>query len=42
VSDYVLSRFEDEVDEAALISRAADAVATILRDGIEAAQARFN
>jgi PTH1 family peptidyl-tRNA hydrolase len=42
VSDYVLSRFEDEVDEAALISRAADAVATLLRDGIEAAQARFN
>jgi PTH1 family peptidyl-tRNA hydrolase len=42
VSDYVLSPFEDEVDADALISRAADAVETILRDGIEAAQARFN
>jgi PTH1 family peptidyl-tRNA hydrolase len=42
VADYVLSPFEDEVDENALIRRAADAVETIVREGLEAAQARFN
>ena len=42
VADYVLSPFEDEVDVAALISRAADAVEELVREGLEAAQARFN
>jgi PTH1 family peptidyl-tRNA hydrolase len=42
VADYVLSPFEDEVDVAALISRAADAVEELVREGLEAAQTRFN
>ena len=42
VADYVLSPFEDEVDADALVRRAADAVETIVHDGVEAAQARFN
>jgi PTH1 family peptidyl-tRNA hydrolase len=42
VADYVLSPFEDEVDVDVLTGRAADAVESILRDGLEAAQARFN
>jgi PTH1 family peptidyl-tRNA hydrolase len=42
VADYVLSPFEDEVDVEALVARAADAVATILREGLDSAQARFN
>ena len=42
VSDYVLSPFEPEVDVGALVARAADAVETVVADGLEAAQARFN
>ena len=42
VADYVLSPFEPEVDVDALVARAADAVETVLADGLEAAQARFN
>jgi peptidyl-tRNA hydrolase, PTH1 family len=42
VSDYVLSPFEDEVDVDALIARSADAAETIVREGLDAAQARFN
>jgi PTH1 family peptidyl-tRNA hydrolase len=42
VSDYVLSRFDDETDVEALVARAADAVETIAADGIEEAQRRFN
>jgi peptidyl-tRNA hydrolase, PTH1 family len=42
VADYVLSPFEGEVDVDELITRAADAVETIVRDGLESAQARFN
>jgi peptidyl-tRNA hydrolase, PTH1 family len=42
VSDFVLAPFEPEVDAAALVRRAADAVETIAREGLEAAQARFN
>jgi PTH1 family peptidyl-tRNA hydrolase len=42
VADYVLSEFEPEVDVDALVARAADAVETIARDGLEAAQQRFN
>ncbi len=42
VADFVLSPFEPEVDVDALVARAADAVETIVRDGLEAAQQRFN
>lgn len=42
VSDYVLSPFEEEVDVNGLVASAADAVESIVRDGLEAAQARFN
>src|SRR3954447_21642872 len=42
VADYVLSPFEPETDFDALLSRAADAVEAVARDGVEAAQARFN
>jgi PTH1 family peptidyl-tRNA hydrolase len=42
VADYVLSEFEPEVDVDALVSRAADAVEALARDGLEAAQQRFN
>jgi PTH1 family peptidyl-tRNA hydrolase len=42
VADYVLSPFEDEVDVNALVSRAVDAVELLVREGLEATQARFN
>jgi PTH1 family peptidyl-tRNA hydrolase len=42
VADYVLSPFEDEIDVETLVARSADAVETIVRDGLEPAQARFN
>ena len=42
VSDYVLSNFDPEEDVDALIERSTDAVEAVLRDGLEAAQARFN
>jgi PTH1 family peptidyl-tRNA hydrolase len=42
VADYVLSPFEPEVDVEELVSRAADAVETIAREGLEPAQQRFN
>ena len=42
VADYVLSPFDPEIDVDALVSRAADAVETIAREGLEAAQQRFN
>ena len=42
VADYVLSSFEPEEDVEALVSRSADAAETIARDGLEAAQQRFN
>jgi peptidyl-tRNA hydrolase, PTH1 family len=42
VADYVLSPFELEEDVGALVSRAADAVEMVARDGVEAAQQRFN
>jgi len=42
VADYVLSAFEPEVDVGALVSRAADAVEAMARDGLEAAQSRYN
>jgi peptidyl-tRNA hydrolase, PTH1 family len=42
VSDYVLSGFEPNMDADALVTRSADAVETLIRDGLETAQARFN
>jgi PTH1 family peptidyl-tRNA hydrolase len=42
VSDYVLSGFEPDEDVDVLVTRSADAVETILREGLETAQARFN
>jgi peptidyl-tRNA hydrolase, PTH1 family len=42
VADYVLSAFEPDVDVDALVSRAADAVEAVARDGLEAAQSRYN
>jgi peptidyl-tRNA hydrolase, PTH1 family len=42
VSDYVLSGFEPGEDVDALVTHSADAVETLIRDGLESAQARFN
>jgi PTH1 family peptidyl-tRNA hydrolase len=42
VADYVLSRFAPEDDQEGLVARSADAVETVVRDGLEAAQQRFN
>ena len=42
VADYVLSPFAPEDDAEALVARAADAVETLARDGLEEAQRRFN
>jgi PTH1 family peptidyl-tRNA hydrolase len=42
VADYVLSPFEIDEDVGALVSRSADAVETLAREGVEAAQQRFN
>jgi PTH1 family peptidyl-tRNA hydrolase len=42
VADYVVSPFEPEEDVEALVLRSADAVETVARDGLEAAQQRFN
>jgi PTH1 family peptidyl-tRNA hydrolase len=42
VSDYVLSGFRPETDVGSLVSRAADAVEVVGREGLEAAQQRFN
>ena len=42
VSDWVLSPFGPEEDVDTLVSRAADAVETLAREGLETTQARFN
>ena len=42
VADYVLSAFEPEVDVDALVGRSADAVTSIVTDGLEAAQRTYN
>jgi PTH1 family peptidyl-tRNA hydrolase len=42
VADWVLTPFEPEVDVEALVGRGADAVETLLRDGLEETQRRFN
>jgi PTH1 family peptidyl-tRNA hydrolase len=42
VADYVLADFDPTVDVSELVGRAADAVETMARDGLEGAQKRFN
>jgi peptidyl-tRNA hydrolase, PTH1 family len=42
VADYVLSPFESQEDVGALVSRSADAVETLAREGVEETQQRFN
>src|SRR3954470_5304559 len=42
VADYVLSAFAPEDDPEALVGRAADAVESLVRDGLDATQQRFN
>src|ERR671937_2000242 len=42
VADYVLSPFDAEEDVEALVDRSSDAIETLARDGLEAAQQRFN
>jgi PTH1 family peptidyl-tRNA hydrolase len=42
VSDYVLSNFDEFTDVDELVGSAADAVETLVADGLEAAQQRFN
>jgi peptidyl-tRNA hydrolase, PTH1 family len=42
VADFVLSPFPTELDADAFVGRAADAVEVIAREGLEAAQQRFN
>ena len=42
VADYVLSPFQPEDDAEALVGRAADAVETLAREGLDEAQRRFN
>jgi PTH1 family peptidyl-tRNA hydrolase len=42
VADYVLSSFAPEDDPEALVSRGADAIETLTRDGLAEAQRRFN
>ena len=42
VADFVLSPFPPEVDVEGLVARAADAVETVVHEGVEEAQNRFN
>jgi len=42
VADYVLSPFAPEDDVEKIVTRAADAVETLAREGVETAQQRFN
>ena len=42
VADFLLSPFAADVDVEALVARAADCVETIVREGLEEAQRRFN
>jgi peptidyl-tRNA hydrolase, PTH1 family len=42
VADYVLSAFEPDEDAASLVARAADAVETLAREGLDATQRQFN
>jgi peptidyl-tRNA hydrolase, PTH1 family len=42
LADYVLADFEPSDDAETIVTRAADAVETLVRDGLEATQQRFN
>jgi peptidyl-tRNA hydrolase, PTH1 family len=42
VADYVLAPFEPDEDPATLVARAANAVETLVREGLERTQAAFN
>jgi PTH1 family peptidyl-tRNA hydrolase len=42
LADFVLSGFDPADDAEAIVARAADAVETLVREGLEAAQQRFN
>ncbi|HEX4747605.1 MAG TPA: aminoacyl-tRNA hydrolase [Gaiellaceae bacterium] len=42
VADFVLSPFEAHEDRDALVTRAADAVEAVIREGLEESQRRFN
>ena len=42
VADWVLTPFTDDVDVDALVAALADAVETLLRDGLDQAQRDFN
>jgi PTH1 family peptidyl-tRNA hydrolase len=42
VADFVLAPFDPETDVESLVARAADAVETLVREGLESAQQRFN
>jgi PTH1 family peptidyl-tRNA hydrolase len=42
LADYVLSDFEPHDDVEGIVARAADAVETVVAEGLEAAQRRFN
>ena len=42
VSDYVLSEFPPEFEVEGLVARAADAVESLARDGLESTQSRYN
>jgi PTH1 family peptidyl-tRNA hydrolase len=42
VADFVLSPFSPEIEVDELVGRAADAVETLVREGLEGAQQRFN
>jgi PTH1 family peptidyl-tRNA hydrolase len=42
VADFVLSPFDEHVDVEGLVARAADAVETLAREGLEETQNRFN
>jgi peptidyl-tRNA hydrolase, PTH1 family len=42
IADYVLSPFAEETDVDALVARTADAVETIVREGLEEAQRQYN
>jgi PTH1 family peptidyl-tRNA hydrolase len=42
LAEYVLSPFSAETDVEGLVGRAADAVETLVREGLEATQRRFN
>ena len=42
VADFVLAPFDPETDVDALVARAADAAESIVREGLESTQQRFN